>query len=120
MVYLKDLLLKIRKGERIDIREIMRPVMVIPESKQIGALLKDFQLKHQQIAIVLNEYGGTKGIITMEDILEELVGEIQDEYDAENPVVEKTSDKIFMANASASIDDINDFLPHPLKKRSRL
>ncbi|MEP7170794.1 MAG: hemolysin family protein [Bacteroidota bacterium] len=116
VVYLKDILLKVRKDEKIDIREMMRPVMMIPESKRIGALLKEFQIKHQQIAIVLNEYGGTKGIITMEDLLEELVGEIQDEYDAETPIVEKINDKAFNVIASASLDDINDFLPHPVKK----
>jgi CBS domain containing-hemolysin-like protein len=65
---------------------------------------------------VVNEYGGTEGIITMEDILEELVGEIQDEFDNEIPFVEKTAEKIYQVMASASIDDINEMLPHPVSK----
>jgi CBS domain containing-hemolysin-like protein len=116
VVYLKDMLLKIRRNEPINIREIMRPVLAVPGTKRIGQLLKDFQLKHQQIAIVINEYGGTDGIITMEDILEELVGEIQDEYDDEIPFVEKVSDKTYTALATVSLDDINEFLPHPIRK----
>jgi CBS domain containing-hemolysin-like protein len=119
VLYLKDLLLKIRKKEEFVIRELMRPVMMIPESKRIGSLLKEFQIKHQQIAIVLNEYGGTAGIITMEDILEELVGQIQDEYDEEAPVVEKTNDRIYICQASASFHDINIHLPHPVVKENR-
>jgi CBS domain containing-hemolysin-like protein len=114
MMYLKDLLLKLRKNEAAVIRELMRPVMTVPETKRIGQLLKDFQVKHQQMAIVVNEYGATIGIITMEDILEELVGEIQDEFDKEAPIVEMTGDKIYTAIASASIDDINKLLPHEI------
>ncbi len=116
VVYLKDVLLKMRKNETINIREIMRPVFTIPETKHIGQLLKDFQQKHQQIAVVVDEYGGTKGIVTMEDILEELVGEIQDEYDNETPVVEKTGDRKYSVMASASLDDINKAIPHPIRK----
>lgn len=116
VVYLKDLLLKLRKNEKALIRELMRPVLTVPETKRIGQLLKDFQVRHQQMAIVVNEYGATIGIVTMEDILEELVGEIQDEFDKEVPIVEKTGDKMYTAVASASLDDINKQLPHEIKK----
>lgn len=116
VVYLKDILIKLRYNSEINIREIVRPVLIIPPSKPIGQLLKDFQFEHQQIAVVADEYGGIIGIITMEDILEELVGEIQDEYDIENSVVEIVGDKLFTANASAFLDDINNMIPHPLKK----
>jgi len=116
VVYLKDILLRLRKNEPANVRELMRTIMTVPETKRIGRLLKDFQIKHQQIAVVINEYGGTTGIITMEDILEELVGEIQDEFDKEIPVVEKVGDKSFTVIASASIDDINKLLPHPITK----
>jgi len=119
VVYIKDILIKMRKSEPINIRDIMRPVLLVPDSKRIGQLLKDFQVKHQQIAVVVDEYGGTKGIVTMEDILEELVGEIQDEYDMETPCVEKTHDKIFSVVASASLDDINKLLPHPINKNEQ-
>ena len=100
----------------INIREIMRPIMVIPETKHIGQLLKDFQTRHQQIAVVVDEYGSTKGIITMEDILEELVRQIQDEYDVESPIVERTGSEILKVLALATIKDINELLPRPLEE----
>lgn len=116
VVHLKDLLVKMRKSEKIIIQDIMRPVIHIPEGKRIGALLKEFQKKHQQIAIVVDEHGGTKGIITMEDLLEELVGEIQDEHDNEIPVVENIKNRSYIVYASASINDINNLLPHPIAR----
>lgn len=116
VVYLKDILLATRKNEPLNIRSIMRTILIVPDSKPIGQLLNEFQLKHQQIALVVDEYGGTEGIITMEDILEELVGEIQDEFDNEIPFVEKVGERTYNAVASATIDDINELLPHPLEK----
>ncbi|OQX22992.1 MAG: hemolysin [Desulfobacteraceae bacterium IS3] len=116
MVYLKDILMKTRKNELFDIRDIMRTMLFVPETKRIDHLLNEFQLKHQQMAVVVNEYGGFEGIITMEDILEELVGEIQDEYDNEMPIVEKTGNKTYTVAASAQLDDINELLPHPIEK----
>ncbi len=116
VVYLKDILIALRKEEPFHIQSIMRSMLVVPDSKRIGQLLNEFQTKHQQIALVVNEYGGTVGIITMEDILEELVGEIQDEYDNEIPFVEKVGEKTYNVLASATLDDINELLPHPLEK----
>ena len=116
VVYLKDILIGARKKESFNIRDILRSMHVVPETKGIGHLLNEFQIKHQQMALVVNEYGGTEGIITMEDILEEIVGEIQDEYDNEIPFVEKTGEKTYNVLASASLDDINEFLPHPIEK----
>lgn len=116
VVYLKDILIALRKKEPIRISSLMRSVLIVPETKRIAQLLKDFQLKHQQIAVVINEYGGTQGIVTMEDILEELVGEIQDEYDNEIPFVEKRGEKNYIVLASASLDDIIELLPHPLSR----
>ncbi len=114
VVYLKDILIKMRRNEAINIKDIMRPVIIIPEAKHIGQLLKDFQAKHQQIAVVVDEYGAMKGIVTMEDILEELVGQIQDEYDAETPCVEKTGSHSYIVTATTSLSDINELLPHPV------
>ncbi|NDV69620.1 hemolysin family protein [Dysgonomonas sp. 25] len=123
VVHLKDILRKMRENKSdedvINIRSIVRPVTFIPETKRIGALLKEFQVKHQQIAMVINEYGGVEGIITMEDILEEIVGEIQDEYDNETPFVEKTGDSTYQVLATAAMDDINDDLPHPIDKEGQ-
>ena len=117
VVHLKDILKKMRIGRgTVNIRSIVRPVSFTPETKRIGQLLKEFQLKHQQIAMVLNEYGGVEGIITMEDILEELVGEIQDEYDNEIPFVEQTGERTYSVIATAAISDINDELPHPIDR----
>lgn len=120
VVHLKDILKKMRISTgTVNIRSILRPVSFVPETKRIGQLLKEFQVKHQQIAMVLNEYGGIEGIITMEDILEELVGEIQDEYDNEIPFVEQTSDNTYSVIATAAISDINDELPHPIDKEKQ-
>lgn len=116
VVYLKDILLATRKNEPLNIRNIMRTIHIVPDTKHIGQLLNEFQIMHQQMALVVNEYGGTEGIITMEDILEELVGEIQDEFDNEVPFVEQIADKTYNAMASATLDDINELLPHPLGK----
>lgn len=116
VVYLKDVLIAALKTEKPDIRDLIRTMIIVPDSKNIGKLLNEFQLRHQQMALVVNEYGGTEGIITMEDILEELVGEIQDEFDNEIPFVEKTGEKVYQVMASASIDDINELLPHPVSK----
>lgn len=119
VVHLKDILKKLRESEQFDIRSIVRPVSFVPETKRIGQLLKEFQMKHQQIAMVLNEYGGVEGVITMEDILEELVGEIQDEYDNEIPFVEQTSEDTYIVMATSAISDINDELPHPIDKEKQ-
>lgn len=118
LVYLKDILLELRKQGKPDLKQILRPILVVPETKSIGTLLTEFQAKHQQMALVVNEYAGTEGIITMEDILEELVGEIQDESDNELPAVEKTGENTYIITASAMLDDINELLPRPLKKEN--
>ena len=116
LVYLKDILIGLRKQSPFVLRDIVRPILAVPESKHIGQMLNEFQLKHQQMALVINEYGGTEGSVAMEDILEELVGEIQDEFDNELPVVEKKGEKEYHVLASAQLDDINEMLPHPIEK----
>ena len=116
VVSLKDILIAARNKKTFNIRDILRNMHVVPETKSIGHLLNELQTKHLQMALVVNEYGGTEGIITMEDILEELVGEIQDEYDNEIPFVEKTGEKTYSVLASASLDDINELLPHFIEK----
>ncbi|GLU56799.1 membrane protein [Dyadobacter frigoris] len=115
VLHLKDLLMKMRKGSEIVLSELVRPISMVPESKPIGAILRDFQLSRQQMAVIVNEYGGVEGIVTMEDILEELVGEIQDEYDNETPIV-KNENGNYLVLGSASISDINEHLPTDISK----
>lgn len=116
-VHLKDVLKKMRGNhEVIDLRSIIRPVSFVPETKKIAQILKEFQKKHRHIAVVLNEYGGVEGIVTMEDILEEIVGEIQDESDNEIPFVERLENNLYSVLATASLSDINHELPHPIDK----
>jgi len=114
IVHTKDILPIIAKGKELVLRNIIRKPYFIPETKKINDLMAEFQQKRIQIAIVLDEFGGTAGMVTLEDIVEELVGEIQDEYDEETPVVEKISDTEYMVDASANVHDVNEFLPKEL------
>jgi len=119
IIYIKDILAKLKKKEIIEIRKLIRPVIFIPETKKIGTLLKEFQAKHIHLAVVVSEFGGTMGIVTMEDIIEEIVGEIQDEYDNETPIVEKINEITFKVISTASINDINNYLPTPFENPSK-
>lgn len=113
IIFTKDLLklMKLSRMTKSDIEGIIRPAHFIPQSKRINDLLREFQTLHIQMAIVTSEFGGITGLVTMEDVIEELVGEIQDEYDEEKPAVEKKTDTEFIVNAMASISDVNDVLP---------
>jgi CBS domain containing-hemolysin-like protein len=115
IINIKDILLKLKDSETLNIRELIRPAHFTTETRKLGSLLKEFQRSHTQMAIIVNEFGGTEGLVTLEDILEELVGEIQDEYDNEMPVVEKMDDKTYKVTATASLNDINDHLPYALE-----
>jgi CBS domain containing-hemolysin-like protein len=101
-------------GQLNDLRDYLRETVYTKENENIDALLKILQHKRLQLAVVLDDFGGTAGIVTMEDILEELVGEIQDEYDDEQALVEFVSDNSFIVKASASIVDLNEILPREL------
>lgn len=119
VVLLKDMLLQLHKKGEFKLLDIIQKVAVYPLNTNVSRILKDFQVKHRQIGIVVNEYGGTEGIITMEDILEELVGEIQDEFDNEIPFVEYLGDGVYTVLASARMDEINKSLPHSLVKHPK-
>ena len=110
----KDLLRRVLANQPIKITEVMRPALFVPETKKIGSLLRELQTKRSHMAIVVDEFGVASGLITLEDIVEELVGEIQDEYDDERPVVEKRKEGDFIVNAHASILDVNAHLPAQL------
>ncbi|WP_033564906.1 hemolysin family protein [Sphingobacterium sp. SYP-B4668] len=118
IVHTKDILPIIVKGKEVVLKNIMRKPYFIPETKKINDLMAEFQLKRIQIAIVLDEFGGTAGMVTLEDIVEELVGEIQDEYDEETPVVERISETEYMVDAGASVHDVNGYLPLELPESS--
>lgn len=111
ILHTRDLLKLLRTNNFSGINDIIRPAYFIPLTKRINELLREMQTLHIQMAVVTNEFGGTAGIVTMEDIIEELVGEIQDEYDEEKPSVEKKSESEFIVNAQTSISDVNDLLP---------
>ena len=105
-----------RKGQlsHDDLRELMRESFFVVGSKKISDLLKIFQQKKQHLAIVIDEFGGTEGIITLEDILEELVGEIQDEEDDEEKLVDKIAENTYWVKATQPLDEINESLPKKL------
>jgi CBS domain containing-hemolysin-like protein len=114
IVHAKDILPLLARNEPIVLRDIIRKPYFIPETKKINDLMAELQQKRIQIAIVSDEFGGTAGMVTLEDIVEELVGEIQDEYDEEKPIVEALNDREFIVNALAPIYDVNSHLPHDL------
>ena len=110
MLYIKDLLAYVYLKKEVKIKKLMREVYFVPENKPINELFKELQKNKHQIAIVLDEYGGTAGLITMEDILEELVGNIFDEYDDEELEYEKIDDNTFRISGSVSIFDLRKIL----------
>jgi len=114
IIHAKDILPIVATNRGLILKDIIRKPYFIPETKKINDLLSEFQLRRIQIAIVLDEFGGTAGMVTLEDIVEELVGEIQDEFDEEKPIVEQVSEHEFIVNASATIYDVNEYLPHDL------
>jgi putative hemolysin len=106
ILYAKDLLpyLKPDAGERPSLRSLLRAPVLVPESMTIDDLLHELQRRKVHIAVVLDEYGGTAGLVTIEDLLEEIVGEIQDEYDVEEPLVVKLSDTEGRVDGRADVD----------------
>lgn len=112
ILYAKDLLDDAKTSEATAIRDFARPPVFIPETKNVADLLKEFRSKHNHMAIVIDEYGGTSGIVTIEDILEEIVGEIEDEFDRSSPVQENevAPDGTITIDARASIWEINQTL----------
>lgn len=111
ILYDKDVLKYIRSNqEGVSLRDVVRPALYTPESKRVGELFRELQTKKVHIAIVLDEYGGTDGIVTLEDLLEEIVGEIQDETDREQPLFEKIDDGVYEVSAMIDMDQLNEEL----------
>lgn len=107
----KDLLpLIIDQGGDFDLRALMRPAVVVPESKRLNVLLREFRQNRNHMAIVIDEYGGVAGLVTIEDVLEEIVGDIEDETDtAEGRNIRKISDTDYFVQAQTPIEDFNDY-----------
>ena len=122
IIYAKDLLPYLRNGNgthRIDWTRLMRPPMFVPQGKKLDDLLKDFQRRKTHLAIVVDEYGGTAGMVTLEDVLEEVVGDIRDEHDeAEAEFYEKLADDHYRVDARIDLDDLNDLLDLDLDTES--
>ena len=109
---IKDYLIQAwEKGfEAVDIASILRTPYFVPETKNIDALLFELQKMKQQIAILIDEYGGFSGIVTMEDIIEQVVGDIDDEYDEEEEIIDKVDDHIYLVDGDVSLEDLDEEL----------
>ena len=111
ILYVKDLLRSIVKKEEFDLERVVRKPYFIPDSKKINALFHDFRKKRVHIAVAVDEYGGVAGIICLEDILEEIVGEIQDEFDEDEVEdIIQVGPSTYLCDTRVSIDDLNDEL----------
>ncbi|MDX1904601.1 MAG: hemolysin family protein [Thermonemataceae bacterium] len=114
ILHTKDIIKNFSNNADKVVTSVMRKPYMVSERKSINTLLREMQKERIQMAIVLDDYGGTAGIVTMEDILEEIVGDIQDEYDNETPIVQQKSETEFVVKALANIDEVNKSLPEPL------
>jgi len=111
IIYAKDLLRFLDEGsEPAAVAELMRPVYFVPETKRVSDLLRDMQSGKVHIAVVVDEFGGTAGIVTIEDLIEELVGEIVDEHDTEEEMVETTGDGSLLVDARLSVEALSDLI----------
>lgn len=106
ILYAKDFLNAVASGE-VDVRRLIKPPFFIPETMKISNLLKEMQKRRVHMALVIDEYGGVSGLVTLEDLLEEIVGEIRDEYDIESPVIQ-LNEKTYIIDASISIRDLRE------------
>jgi magnesium and cobalt exporter, CNNM family len=114
VAYLKDLVRRTyvhREGESIErVDSVMRPAIFVPESKPVDELLREMQAQQTHVAIVVDEYGGTAGLVTIEDVLEEIVGEITDEYDVEAPLIDELPDGSLRVSARLHLDELSERL----------
>ncbi len=111
IAYLKDLFSEIRKGESNKlVSDMVRPAIIVPEQKKVPDLFREMQIDKFHMAIVVDEHGGVAGLVTLEDLLEEIVGEIVDEFDIETPDLEQVSPESFRVKGKVSIDEVNEAL----------
>lgn len=110
ILYVKDLINSFAKKEPIDLEKIIRKPFFVPESKRIDGLLREFKRRHVHIAIAVDEYGGISGIVCMEDIIEEIVGDIQDEFDNEGEDISSIGEGLWLCDARVDMDDLAESL----------
>ena len=109
VLYVKDLIYSsLQRHQPLELEKIIRKAYFVPESKRIDTLLREFKRKHLHIAIAIDEYGGIAGIITMEDIIEEIVGDIQDEFDNEREDIISVGENMWLCDARVDLDDLNE------------
>lgn len=108
VLYVKDLLKSFAENQAIDLLKIIRKPYFVPESKRIDSLLREFKRHHLHIAMAIDEYGGISGIVTMEDIIEEIVGDIQDEFDKEREDIITINENVWLCDARVDLDDLNE------------
>ena len=108
ILYVKDMIRCFSKNEEIALEKIIRKAFFVPESKRIDSLLREFKRRHVHIALAVDEYGGISGIVCMEDIIEEIVGDIQDEFDNEREDIIPLGPNAWLCDARASLDDLNE------------
>ena len=110
LVHVRDLLAGARRSPGATVGDLARPVLAVPETKDLGGLLRELRERKEQLAVVLNEYGAAAGIVTVEDILEEIVGEIEDEFDLPDARITRVDERTVVASGSLTIDDFNEML----------
>ena len=108
VLYVKDLIAAFSRHEEINLEKIIRKAYFVPESKRIDSLLREFKRRHIHIAMAIDEYGGISGIVCMEDIIEEIVGDIQDEFDNEREDILPLGNNVWLCDARVSLDDLNE------------
>ena len=111
IIHVKDLLdVIISPPEKLDLKSLVRPAYFVPENKKLHYLLRDFQQAKYHMAIVVDEYGGTSGLVTLEDVIEQIVGDIQDEYDEEPPLYRRLDEQTFLIDAKMDLHELNEKL----------
>ena len=110
-MFAKDVLKALHQGKHdMPLADIVREARYVPESKKVADLLREMQREKFHLALVTDEYGSVSGLVSLEDLLEELVGEITDEYDQEEPEMEPVGDGVYRVSGKASVDDVNELL----------
>ena len=110
VLYVKDLLRNLARGQEIELQTLLRKPFFVPDSKHIDDLLREFKRRRVHIAVAVDEYGGVSGIVCMEDIIEEIVGDIQDEFDNEREDILQIGDGVYLCDARVNLEDLSDEL----------